>query len=96
LIANAVTCEDAAIVRRPAVELDPDSDLRERLVAVSVPRLAPAKRRLALAAGLARARDYAARGLIVDAALTLQGETVMLVPHAAIRPPNDHLERIAS
>jgi ApbE superfamily uncharacterized protein (UPF0280 family) len=78
LIANAVDCEDAAIERGAAVNLDPDSDLGDRLVTVAVGRLAPEKRDTALAAGLARARDYRARGLIIDAALTLQGETLTL------------------
>jgi ApbE superfamily uncharacterized protein (UPF0280 family) len=78
LIANAVDCGDPAIERRPAVELDPDSDLGERLVTISVGPLSPATIRAALAAGLARARDYRDRGLILDAALTLQGVTVTL------------------
>lgn len=88
LIANAVNCDDPAIERRPAMELDPDIDLRERLVTVAIGPLSPATVRAALHAGLARARAYRARGLIVDAALTLQGETVTLMPPA--------LERIAS
>lgn len=90
LIANAVNCEDPCIARRPAVDIDPDSDLGELMVTVSVGPLPTAKIREALAAGLARARDYRARGFIADAALTLQGETVTLSasPFA--------LERIAS
>ena len=91
LIANAVDCHDPAIERRPANELDPDTDLSDRLVTVAVGLLPPAKRDAALAAGLARARAYRARGLILDAALTLQGETVTLYPAASAR-----LERIAS
>jgi ApbE superfamily uncharacterized protein (UPF0280 family) len=90
LIGNAVDCEHAAILRRPAVEIDPDSDLGERLVTVSVGPLPRATRRAALVAGLLRARDYQARGLIIDAALTLQGETVTLSQSSAA------LERIAS
>jgi ApbE superfamily uncharacterized protein (UPF0280 family) len=91
LIANAVDCDDLAIERRPANELDPDSDLGPRPVTVSVGPLSPKKRDAALAAGLARARAYRVRGLIIDAALTLQGETVTL--HSG---PGQHLERIAS
>jgi uncharacterized protein len=91
LIANAVDCDDPAIERRPADELDPDSDLGDRLVTVSVGPLPTPKRNVALAAGLARARAYRARGFIVDAALTLQGETVTL--YSTGEP---HLERIAS
>ncbi len=78
-------------MRRPACESDPDSDLGDRLVTVAVGALAPPKRDAALAAGLARARAYRARGLIVDAALTLQGESVTLYPLS-----EQHLERIAS
>ena len=91
LIANAVNCEDHAIERRPANELDPDSDLGDRLVTVSVGQLPFAKRDLALRAGLARARAYRGRGLIIDAALTLQGETITLGSSG-----EQHLERIAS
>jgi ApbE superfamily uncharacterized protein (UPF0280 family) len=89
LIANAVDCDDPGIVRRPAVELDPDSDLGDQLVTVSVGPLPSAKVHAALAAGLARAREYHQRGLVVDAALTLDGETVTL-------SPGRHQERIAS
>jgi ApbE superfamily uncharacterized protein (UPF0280 family) len=74
LIANAVDCEDPAVERQPACELDPDSDLGERLVTVGVRPLAAGTVRLALARGLARARQYRRRGLIIDAALTLQGQ----------------------
>ena len=78
LIGNAVDCDHASIERRPAVDLDPDSDLGELPVTVRVGPLPPAAIRIALAHGLARARLYRQRGLIVDAALTLQGETVIL------------------
>jgi ApbE superfamily uncharacterized protein (UPF0280 family) len=91
LIANAVYCDDPVIERRPATELDPDSDLGDRLVTVAVGPLPAAKRNAALAAGLARARAYRAQGLIVDAALTLQGETITLYSTA-----EPLLERIAS
>jgi ApbE superfamily uncharacterized protein (UPF0280 family) len=91
LIANAVDCEDALIERRPANELDPDSDLGDRLVTVSVGKLPFPKRDSALRSGLARARSYRRRGLIIDAALTLQGETVTLGFAG-----EQNLERIAS
>jgi ApbE superfamily uncharacterized protein (UPF0280 family) len=89
LIANAVNCDDPAIERRPAKELDPDSDLSRRLVTVHVGRLPAEKVMTALAAGVQRAREYWDRGLIVDAALTLQGETMTLFSSPV-------LERIAS
>jgi len=78
LIANAVDCVDLAIERRPASELDPDTDLGDRLVTVRVGHLPHSKVMAALEAGLARARHYRECGLIVDAALSLQGETMTL------------------
>ena len=90
LIANEVSCEDAAIERRPARDLDPDSDLGDRPVTVAVGPLAPGAAREALRRGLACARRHRARGLIVDAALTLQGITLTLGADAP------HVERLAS
>jgi ApbE superfamily uncharacterized protein (UPF0280 family) len=78
LIANAVDLDHPAIVRRPASALDPDSDLGDRLVTVSVGALPRRAVSAALEAGRRRAAEYLARGLIVDAALMLQGETASL------------------
>jgi ApbE superfamily uncharacterized protein (UPF0280 family) len=75
LIANAVNVESAAVERRPARALDPDSDLGDHLVTVSVGQLTSAEIGAALAAGLSRASEYHRRGLILDAALALSGET---------------------
>jgi ApbE superfamily uncharacterized protein (UPF0280 family) len=78
LIANAVDIDHPAIVRRPASVLDPDSDLGDRPVTVSVGDLPHAAVLAALEAGRRRAADYRARGLIADAALMLQGETASI------------------
>lgn len=78
LIANAVDLDHPAVQRLPACELDPDSDLGDRLVTVAVGDLPRAAIRAALESGLARARDYRTRGLIVDAALMLRGEAIAL------------------
>ncbi|MBV1693525.1 MAG: UPF0280 family protein [Hyphomicrobiales bacterium] len=75
LIANAVNVDSKVIERAPASELDPDSDLGDRLVTTEVGRLPPEERAAALAAGRARAESYLARGLICGALLSLQGET---------------------
>jgi ApbE superfamily uncharacterized protein (UPF0280 family) len=80
LIANAVDIEHPAIVRRPASALDPDSDLGDRLVTVSVGALPRGSVLEALEAGRRRAADHLARGLIVDAALMLQGEAATAGP----------------
>ena len=74
LVANAVNVDSPAIRRRPARELDPDSDLRDLPVTMSVGALTPMEIQAALAGGLERAREYRRRGLIDDAALMLAGE----------------------
>ena len=75
LVANAVNVDSPAIHRRPARELDPDSDLRDLPVTVSVGPLTAAEIDAALSAGLQRAARYRQRGLVIDAALMLAGET---------------------
>jgi ApbE superfamily uncharacterized protein (UPF0280 family) len=78
LVANAVNLDHPRVVRRPARDLDPDSDLGDRLVTVLVPPLSAVEIDLALDKGVALARSFRDRGLIVDAALTLQGRTTTL------------------
>ena len=74
MIANAVDLPGhMAVLRRPAVQMQADSDLGPRLVTVAVGPLSPAEVSRALDAGLAAARDFSARGLIEGAALFLQG-----------------------
>ncbi len=75
LIANAVDLPGhPAIMRAPAHDLDPDSDLGGRAVVTGVGTLAPAECRRALAAGLARAEAMRAAGLVAGVALFLRGE----------------------
>lgn len=76
MIANAVNLPGhPAITRRPAAEMQAESDLGHRLVTVGVDPLGAADVERALDAGLAKARGFAARGLIEGAALFLQGRT---------------------
>ena len=79
LIANAVDLPGhPAIERRAASDLDPDSDLGDRLVTVSVGVLTRAEIAAALARGEAAARDMQAAGLIDAAVLFLRGEAVVV------------------
>lgn len=81
LIANAIDLPGhPAIGRVPACELDPDSDLGDRLVTVAVGPLAPDEIAAALRAGRGVAEAMRADGLIRDAALTLRGEALALGP----------------
>jgi uncharacterized protein len=76
VIANAVDLPGhAAVVRVPAYELVPDSDLGSLPVTEDVGKLSPAEIELALSNGSAVARNLVKRALIVAAALNLQGET---------------------
>jgi len=74
MVANAVDLDHPGIRRRPARELQWDSDLGDRLVTVAVPPLSPEERAQALDAGLRAAEGFRAAGLIEGAALFLQGE----------------------
>jgi ApbE superfamily uncharacterized protein (UPF0280 family) len=77
MIANAVDLPGhPGIRRRPAREIQVESDLGGRLVTVAVADLSPAERDAALQAGLSAAEGFRARGLIEAAALFLQGESV--------------------
>jgi uncharacterized protein len=72
LIANAVDVENPAIQRLPARELDPDSDLGDRLVTVDVGRLAEAIIATALEQGRIVAETMMQAGHIRAAVLVLQ------------------------
>lgn len=74
IIANAVTVADAAIIRRPACELDPDSDLRDLAVTVDVGPLSPDAVAAALGNGVALAQALLKDGLIEGALLALADE----------------------
>ncbi len=74
IIANAVDVKDAGIIRRPAQELDPDSDLGDLRVTVDVGPLSPEAIAAALKNGLGMARALQAEGLIEGALLALAGE----------------------
>jgi ApbE superfamily uncharacterized protein (UPF0280 family) len=74
IIANAVNIDDPAVLRRPARDLDPDSDLGDLPVTVDVGPLTPSQVVDALEAGVARAEELRRAGLIEGALLTLAGE----------------------
>ena len=79
IIANAVDLPGhPAIVRCPAHDLQPDSDLGARLVTRDVGELTGHEVEDALESGAACARKLLAAGLIDGAALRLQGEIVLV------------------
>jgi ApbE superfamily uncharacterized protein (UPF0280 family) len=75
IVANAVDLPGhPAIVRRPAHELQPDSDLGDRLVTSEVGDLSDADVADALVAGETRAHQLLSAGLIEGAVLQLSGD----------------------
>lgn len=88
VIANAVDLPGHhAVLRAPASSVQVDSDLGHRLVTRGVGSLRPAERAAALDAGLCRAETLVGRGLIVGAALHLQGQTCSTGIGASLRTP---------
>jgi ApbE superfamily uncharacterized protein (UPF0280 family) len=79
IIANAVDLPGhPAVIRCPAHDLQPDSDLGARLVTRDVGQLSEREIDGALEVGAACARELLAAGWIDRAALRLQGETVIV------------------
>jgi uncharacterized protein len=86
IVANAVDLPGhPAIVRCPAQDLQPDSDLGARLVTRGVGDLSDVEIEDALQAGADKARQLLAAGLIDGTALQLHGETVIVAPRGMLR-----------
>lgn len=90
MIGNAVNADHPAIVRRPACELDPDSDLGDLPVTVRVDRLPADIVVDALDRGAAEARRLQQLGLIDSAALSLQGQWRLEAPRANLQRSDPH------
>ena len=85
VVANAVDLPGhPAVARRPASDIQPDSDLGARLVTRDVGLLSRDEIATALDAGESRAEDLMRRSLILGAALHLQGVTRVV---GAVRHP---------
>jgi len=86
VIGNAVDLPGhGAVVRRPAADIDPESDLGDRHVTLAVGNLEPAEIDAALAAGLATADRLRLAGLIHGAVLALQGRFVVSGDRSMLR-----------
>jgi ApbE superfamily uncharacterized protein (UPF0280 family) len=81
VIANAVDLPGhPAIIRAPANELQPDTDLGARLVTRAIGQLSPSEVAAALDSGAERARQLFDRGLIEGAVLQLSGDMLVIGP----------------
>ncbi len=92
VVANAVDLPGhPAVVRVPAISLQPDSDLGDRLVTRGLGSVSAAETYQALAAGTAQARRLRDAGTIVAAALHLNGATRAVGPVAPEQPSREAL-----
>jgi uncharacterized protein len=87
IIANAVDLPGhPAVLRRPAHDVQPDSDLGARLVTRDVGELSVGEIEVALESGAACARKWLAAGLIDGAAMRLHGEMIVVATRAIEMP----------
>jgi hypothetical protein len=87
MIANAVNCDFAGVVRVPAEQLKDDTDLGGLPVTVDVPPLPPSAIAAALEGGRAEAEYWRERGVIYAAALFLQGQVEVVLPRMTASLP---------
>jgi uncharacterized protein len=87
LVANAVVVDSPAIERRRACDLDPDSDLGDRMVTSAVGPLSTDEIDCALATGRAKAEHLLRGGLVRGAALLLRGEVALADPCGLLAAP---------
>jgi ApbE superfamily uncharacterized protein (UPF0280 family) len=80
VVANAVYVDDPGIERRPAIELDPDTDIPNLLVTWRVADLGDAALRAALSAGRHKAEELLAQGAIAGAVVGVAGDRRTVVP----------------
>ena len=84
-LANAVYVETPEVVRLPARELDPCSDLGEAPVVSDVGNLPSASRRAALQAGMDAAADMFRTGLIKGCFIAVQSDRAVFDPQQLFR-----------
>lgn len=77
-LGNAVTAEVEGVMKRPARELDPASDLGAALVTVQVPELSLEERAAALKAGRSEALRLREEGNLIGCLIALQGDYAIL------------------
>ena len=76
-VANASFVEDEQVFRRPAVEVDPYTDIPCIPVTIKVGPLSESKKRLAMEQALRRAQELISKKVILGAFVAVQGKAVM-------------------
>ncbi|MBI4773365.1 MAG: UPF0280 family protein [Deltaproteobacteria bacterium] len=85
-LANAVYAESSEVVRHPACELDPRSDLKDKPVVSYVGNLSPTARRVALQAGMDAAAELFQAGLIRGCLIAVQSDRAVFDPQRLFTP----------
>ncbi len=93
LIGNAVDADHPAVIRRPASEMDDDTDLGDRLVTIEVGEIGPDAICAALDAGSAEAERMRASGLIAGAVIVLRND-IRAVGDVPAALPNPRLDGV--
>ena len=90
LIANAVDIPGSpAVIRKPANELTPDSDLGDRLVTIDLKEIRQEQIEEAVNRGLIVATKYQKHGLIKAAWISLRGTIKVVAPQALTGKRNE-------
>ena len=76
-VANASFVEDPHVVQRPAVEIDPHTDIAGLPVTVKVGTLSEKKKGVALSGAMKRAGELVRDGTILGALVAVQGKVTM-------------------
>jgi ApbE superfamily uncharacterized protein (UPF0280 family) len=77
-LGNAVTAQAGGVIKQPASEIDPASDLGDVLVTTEVPDLSPEERAAALNAGRDEALRLRQEGNLIGCLIALQGDYALL------------------
>ena len=85
VIANHCFAEDPGIIRLPAEEIDPNTDIPGHLVTVRLERLKPETKEKALANALAKAKELVNAGVIHGAVIFLDS-MVAMTPDGLCQP----------
>ena len=76
-VANASFVEDEQVIRRPAEEVDPYTDIPGLLVTVKAGPLSETKKTTAVGQAMQRAEELISRNIILGAFVAVQGKEAM-------------------
>lgn len=90
-LGNATKAEDAPVLRRPAEELDPLTDLKGQLVTYRVGKLTSEHKRKAVENGLKKALDLLEKGVLLGAIIVVE-DVYGMIPEGVARVEDGSLK----